>query len=107
MPLTPPVDEISPKPNQSQSCSWIKLHLFGAKQVPILKLCHNWVGQCMPLLYQEHCKLLKHVPGLVLPILTSNVLNALNTKVNVAGNLKGWSRAMANKSSPMACSKQM
>ena len=27
--------------------------------------------------------------------------NALTTKVNVAGNLKGWSAAMANKSSPV------
>lgn len=27
--------------------------------------------------------------------------NALTTNVNVAGNLKGWSAAMANKSSPV------
>lgn len=39
-------------------------------------------------------KCLRHIP-ITLPE------NALTTNVNVAGNLKGWSAAMANKSSPV------
>lgn len=55
----------------------------------------NKQSKCMHIyILFSYEKCLRHIP-ITLPE------NALTTNVNVAGNLKGWSAAMANKSSPV------
>ena len=51
--------------------------------------------KCIHIYIFAYEEFVRHHSSIILPE------NALTTNVNVAGNLKGWSAAMANKSSPV------
>lgn len=99
---------------QVQQLQRIRLCCLGKAVVGVQRLSHGQqhsssmtiltrmsMGVGTPASKIKRCTQCQH-DGQTLPR-PSRVLNARNTKVKVAGNLNGWSSAIAKRSSPMFC----